>query len=99
MAMIHCPECNKEISDNAEKCPNCGCLLKKEHSVIGIIGFSLSIISLFVGFYSRFLISAIALIFCGVGCMQKDKKHILPIIGNVLSLIIILAYLVLFISM
>lgn len=24
MALIHCPECGKEISDKAEKCPNCG---------------------------------------------------------------------------
>lgn len=25
MAMIKCSECGKEISDKAEKCPNCGC--------------------------------------------------------------------------
>jgi hypothetical protein len=25
MALINCPECNKEISDKAESCPNCGC--------------------------------------------------------------------------
>lgn len=25
MSMINCPECGKEISDKAEKCPNCGC--------------------------------------------------------------------------
>lgn len=24
MALIHCPECNKEISSAAEVCPNCG---------------------------------------------------------------------------
>jgi len=24
MALIHCPECNKEISDKATACPNCG---------------------------------------------------------------------------
>lgn len=24
MALIHCPECNKEISDKATTCPNCG---------------------------------------------------------------------------
>lgn len=27
MAMIRCPECKKEISDLAEKCPNCGFLI------------------------------------------------------------------------
>lgn len=25
MALINCPECNKEISDKAASCPNCGC--------------------------------------------------------------------------
>lgn len=25
MALINCPECNKEISDKAKSCPHCGC--------------------------------------------------------------------------
>ena len=25
MALIKCPECKKEFSNQAEKCPNCGC--------------------------------------------------------------------------
>lgn len=25
MALIHCMECDKEISDKSESCPNCGC--------------------------------------------------------------------------
>lgn len=29
MALINCPECNKQISDKAEMCPNCG--FKLEH--------------------------------------------------------------------
>lgn len=29
MALISCPECNKEISDKAESCPNCGFPLNK----------------------------------------------------------------------
>lgn len=24
MALINCPECNREVSDKAEMCPNCG---------------------------------------------------------------------------
>lgn len=24
MALIHCPECDKEVSDRAKACPNCG---------------------------------------------------------------------------
>jgi len=30
IALINCPECNKEISDKAESCSNCGFKLKKE---------------------------------------------------------------------
>ncbi|MBE6748744.1 MAG: zinc ribbon domain-containing protein [Ruminococcaceae bacterium] len=29
MALITCPECNKEVSDSAKKCPHCGYKLKK----------------------------------------------------------------------
>ena len=29
MALIKCPECNKEISDKASACPNCGCPLSE----------------------------------------------------------------------
>lgn len=28
MALIRCPECNREISDKAEKCIHCGCPLR-----------------------------------------------------------------------
>lgn len=30
MALINCPECNKEISDTNRKCPFCGYILKKD---------------------------------------------------------------------
>ncbi|MBN1254921.1 MAG: zinc-ribbon domain-containing protein [Deltaproteobacteria bacterium] len=29
MALVHCPECNKAISDKAAACPHCGVPLKK----------------------------------------------------------------------
>ena len=29
MALIKCPECNKEVSDTAETCPHCGYRFKK----------------------------------------------------------------------
>ena len=28
MALINCPECKKEISDTARKCPHCGYVVK-----------------------------------------------------------------------
>lgn len=34
MALIKCSECNKEISDRAEFCPNCGCPLNNNTNTI-----------------------------------------------------------------
>ena len=35
MSLINCPECNKEISDRAMSCPNCGYpLIEKNHCII-----------------------------------------------------------------
>lgn len=34
MALIRCPECNHEVSDSAEICPNCGYRIKKYSSTI-----------------------------------------------------------------
>jgi len=33
MALINCPECNIQVSDKADKCPNCAYPLKREVSV------------------------------------------------------------------
>lgn len=30
MALINCPECGREVSDKAEKCPNCGYNIGKQ---------------------------------------------------------------------
>ncbi|MBM3859287.1 MAG: hypothetical protein FJ395_06520 [Verrucomicrobia bacterium] len=29
MAMIQCPECKKQVSNEADKCPNCGIPIKR----------------------------------------------------------------------
>ncbi|SEM59376.1 hypothetical protein SAMN04487770_15021 [Butyrivibrio sp. ob235] len=34
MALIKCPECGKEISDQAECCPSCGCPINEEPRII-----------------------------------------------------------------
>ena len=34
MALIHCPECGKEISDKAEKCIHCGHVMKEQPKII-----------------------------------------------------------------
>ena len=33
MALINCPECNKEVSDKAEMCPHCGYKLPKQNPI------------------------------------------------------------------
>ena len=30
MGLIKCKDCNKEVSPSAEKCPSCGCPIKKK---------------------------------------------------------------------
>ena len=38
MSMIKCPECEKEISDQTYKCPNCGVVIKKpKRGITGIV--------------------------------------------------------------
>lgn len=34
MALIHCPECNKEISDQCNKCIHCGYPIQKQNTII-----------------------------------------------------------------
>ena len=53
MALINCPECNKEISNSAKTCPNCGYKFKnniwmkiwcKRLTIIGVISVICSLI-------------------------------------------------------
>lgn len=34
IALIFCPECNKQVSDTAERCPKCGRVLAKDGIVL-----------------------------------------------------------------
>lgn len=45
MAMIKCPECQKEISDKTYKCQNCGVVINKpKRGITGVIFKSLFIL-------------------------------------------------------
>lgn len=49
MSMIKCPECGKEISDTADKCPNCGFQTKKKKPIcLIIIAIICGLIAVFV---------------------------------------------------
>lgn len=38
MALVHCPECNGNVSDKAAACPECGCPINK-HAISPFGGF------------------------------------------------------------
>ena len=44
MALTKCKECKKEVSDKAEKCPNCGAPIKKRGGLLKVIGIILVIL-------------------------------------------------------
>jgi len=57
MALVKCPECNKEVSDEAKTCPFCGYFLKKvekekqKKKTMGTIALILGIVSVILSFY------------------------------------------------
>jgi hypothetical protein len=61
MAIINCPECNKEVSDRARACPNCGNPMGvasesrpdvtiqatgKTHKMVQVIGVAITVLAL-----------------------------------------------------
>lgn len=55
MSLIKCPECNKEISDKAKSCPNCGCPITINTKYqIKIIGYHDTDISAYAGLTQTF---------------------------------------------
>jgi len=53
--MIKCNDCEKEISESATKCPQCGAETimgkRKKHGVYALIAFGIGVISLIIYFY------------------------------------------------
>lgn len=49
MALIKCPECEKEISDTVKRCPNCGYRIKKKANKRIILTISIIMIILAIG--------------------------------------------------
>lgn len=45
MALINCPECNKEISDTVKTCPNCGYKIKKGKYMFSLLNNTMIFIS------------------------------------------------------
>jgi hypothetical protein len=41
MALMNCPECNKEISDTVRTCPNCGYKIKRQNHFFSLLNNSI----------------------------------------------------------
>lgn len=48
MALIKCKECNKEISETARKCPNCGAITEKTKAINKVLLKLISLIGIFL---------------------------------------------------
>ena len=105
MALIKCSECQKEVSSDAIKCPNCGNPINSENpinigtsglSVAGIICSGIAVLMMFLPSPIVFILSIIlwliGIIFNLIS-IRKPKKR-LPITGLIINGIYVLAFII-----
>ena len=53
MAIIHCPECGREVSDRAKHCPHCGVTIARSATFYTsvVVGCVIALIGIFGGLY------------------------------------------------
>ncbi len=85
MALIHCSECGREISDQAPACPGCGAPIKaplkvpsdnerKEASpVIGIVAIGLGLASIIMPYFAAVFLVPAAFV-CGIIAFRRGQK-------------------------
>jgi DNA-directed RNA polymerase subunit RPC12/RpoP len=85
MALIHCSECGREISDQALSCPGCGAPTKapikvrpdnepKEASpVIGIVAIGLGLASIIMPYFAAVFLVPAAFV-CGIIAFRRGQK-------------------------
>lgn len=93
---MFCNNCGKEIDDRAIICPYCGIQQntnvkpqeKKPVNGIGIAGFVISLLSLWLGVYFC-IASIVGLVLSGIGIVVREKHSVngLAIAGLVLGII------------
>lgn len=109
--MKYCTNCGKPIKENADVCLSCGKLLKqvinkseKRNSfywIFSLIFGNASIISFVFSFlnseifFLSFVFSILAIVFGGMGFLQKNKLNIIGFVMGILSMIaLILVFLI-----
>ena len=79
--MKYCSKCGKEVNDDAVICVNCGCALNssgkslsadKKLNVCALVGFILSLASLFIALVGVTAITSI--VFSGIGIKQINSS-------------------------
>lgn len=86
MAMINCPECNKEISEHAKTCPNCGFEFavkpkktplgaKEVNKVAGVTWIVVGICAVLVGLFTVGVIIGFLFIFAGLGMIGMGANN------------------------
>lgn len=82
MALIKCPECGKEISDSAERCPNCGCTTKagktraeqKGLGFSGLLAIGFLIVGMILIFTGHFLFGLPLVVGGVVGMVSANSQ-------------------------
>lgn len=74
MSLIQCPECNKEISNKAETCPNCGCPINAQNTTAKV-----EIIAEEAPLPQTQIVT---------GTNITNKKHIIPVIITTITIIV-----------
>lgn len=93
MAMIKCRECGKDISDQAEMCPHCGCSINSNKNSVGtnnstdgfcLGGMITGICSFFIDFFG--LVSLTGLVISIIGLTRaQGKNKTFAVVGIVCS--------------
>ena len=96
---MFCKTCGSEINDNAIICPKCGCstkdametqsqvVQKKKINVLCLVGFVLSLVSLFIALVGTVAIAALVLSIIGIVQANKNDERLkgLGIAGIIVS--------------
>ncbi len=90
---MYCGNCGREIDDRAAVCPHCGVAVmrseeKKGVNGLGIAGFVVSLLSLWLGLYFC-IASVVGLVLSAVAVAKREKYSLggLAIAGLVISIV------------